>query len=362
VNAKPVRGGTGRRAWIRAALAVALGSSVGWASTGSASTAVTQSAAARYDLRVGAAAGDVLHIQGTSKLSLSAVAAHFVRDGARSAVPGFALDQLETANLIVRDRIEALKQESADAGRSTVFTRHFERARTAGSVEQFGNVSTFERVSRLEGRTVRFDMGAAEPAGQRVAVVDGSEEGGPLDPQLLDGLAAQLDFHRALPPEPVEVGARWTVPAETVHAFFQPFGHLRTLAESGGGPWQALQREAFAAPTGKLTAELVRVDGDAGDRRAVVRITGRVLAAARDGAAESPDAARLAHAVGLRIEVDATLSIHLEQKVWVELRSELRIALSQEQNEAREDGAVASRELEFEGDFELALSQRLERR
>ncbi|MBI1382118.1 MAG: hypothetical protein GC161_13665 [Planctomycetaceae bacterium] len=280
--------------------------------------------------------------RGSSTLELAAKGA-FVREGEeRREVHGFVLRQTERAEFEVLDRVL-----SRVDGRAIEIGRHFARARTSGEVVEPVGRTPFERRSRLEGKDVVFSGDAeGRDTGRRFAEPDG-------DANLLAGLEAPLDARDFGIVGPLELGRRIPIPANAARHLFLPFGHLRTDAEAGGGPWQPLLRRALLDLDGELFAVVERLEQREGGTYAHLRLAGTVGSKVQEPKVE--DAQR--HGIDLTFRVEAALVVGVLDRGLAGVQADLAVELVRRQ-EVTAAPTPAQREIEFEGRFQLELTRR----
>jgi hypothetical protein len=141
--------------------------------------------------------------------------------------------QLEMAmktqmKLTVTDTYEAM-----GAGRPAKLKRSFDEISSSTHVSQSNPMmgdqeSDIPLTSELEGRTVVFTW---DDAAADFEMAFATDEG---DPELLTGLAEDLDLRGFLPPGEVADGDTWQIPAEAVKNVLAPGGDLSLRPETMG--------------------------------------------------------------------------------------------------------------------------------
>lgn len=166
--------------------------------------------------------------------------------------------------LAVKDLFEAVA-----GGRAVKLARDYDQV----SVKVEGMDDSDEKsMDELEGKRVVFTWNAEESRYDR-AWGDGVEDG---DEDVLKGLAADLDFRALLPPDDVDEGDAWEVPASELAVLFfpgfdpahaaemDPEGLDEALAEIPGEVLDAL-RSALDESSLRCTFKGLRGGGEGGD-------------------------------------------------------------------------------------------------
>lgn len=195
---------------------------------------------------------------------------------AAAAPPRMELSMSSTQRLVVQDDYQ--KQRP---GAPAVLVRTYESVgadmTAAMTVEILEQTKTSEQSmhgkSELEGKRVRFAWN------EESAAYDARFEPAIDKPELLEGLAEDLDLRALLPRDEVEIGGEWTIDAKTLVLVLAPGGNLSVVPERAnesslrvGSEMGSLSGMLAGTLEGEARAKLDSVREEDGARIAVIRL------------------------------------------------------------------------------------------